>query len=193
MLKIVTFSLAILLLSGCATKIVPETHGLVDVVEKRKIVLSEVLPVSRDCGYENSGLLPGTYVAEKENALGTFFRGPGKVFYMKGGGGRIYLYGGGLWLAREGTEAPTYVYSIYDPDFTSADSMEHAIAAVTKESSADLIGTAPVPLTAAAGVGTGIAMGIISALGESPRGHIDICRTKQEGAITKLRAAVISG
>ena len=46
------------------------------------------------------GFFAGDYVAENENALGTFYRGPRHSVFLPSGGGRYVVRTGGVWIPK---------------------------------------------------------------------------------------------
>lgn len=81
------------------------------------------------------GLRAGTYVAELENGLGTFYRGPGSCVTRVANGERIGAFAGGLWIPKHdwaGSRARLYYYFDHRPEWL-ADSAPPDLTLMPKE------------------------------------------------------------
>lgn len=114
---------ALLFLNGCAT-VPPEGLNTRDVQSPASFQLTE--PIFWKVNREQAGLAPGIYRADKENELGTFYRGPAGAFFFlfppsitmgKSNPAVLVERQGGLWIPK-GAGTPK-VYMIMSPDYVS--------------------------------------------------------------------------
>lgn len=103
-------------LAGCATP--PQVSQLNAPAEHAEIELKSKLSYKRVGGLLNvaweEGLIPGVYVAEKENELGTFFRGPGRCVWLHNSmkPELTVVRPGGIWIPRDINSAPKLYFYI---------------------------------------------------------------------------------
>lgn len=113
---------------GSSAGSLPETEGLEVVKNPATIEIIEPLYWSIKktgrYGYaQDGGVVPGTYLAEKENALGTFYKGPKRAYFWlmhewttiwSVGPPKLLRFEGGIWISK--VDGRGRVYYIDDPD-----------------------------------------------------------------------------
>ncbi|MBE7368693.1 hypothetical protein [Ramlibacter pallidus] len=115
-LNFITLVAAAMLLSACATN-PPPAENLLAPIASEVISMPERASFVRLQGAFNVsweyGLMPGSYVAEKENALGTFYRGAGRPIWARSGTTPAQLFAGGIWVPKNASDVPR-LYIIRD-------------------------------------------------------------------------------
>ena len=126
--------------------------------------------------YASYALGPGAYVAEKENDLGVFYRGPGITVAVRRPSGNFVANEGGIWLPKKTGGAPYYyIYThkkqVEGPDPVQLFGKADATPAQKQDTTTTLVtigmnaGQFAVP---GAGVGTGaVAGGLVAAVFDS--------------------------
>ncbi|UPG93781.1 hypothetical protein [Luteibacter aegosomatissinici] len=105
-----SLAISILALTGCATGLSPAT--LRTPAHADRVTLTEVASYTVLAGLFkvpwSYTLQPGVYTAEKEDAGGTYFRGPpGSVaVHMGDPKGPTWHHTGGIWLPRDASKSP---------------------------------------------------------------------------------------
>lgn len=117
-LRLITTLVAALLVSACATN-PPLALNLRDPVTPENLLIAHRASFVKLQGLLNVrweyGLMPGAYAAEKENDLGTFYRGSGRPIWARGGTETVpaQLFLGGVWVPKSESEVPR-LYIIRD-------------------------------------------------------------------------------
>jgi hypothetical protein len=111
-------------------------------------VLAYKVPQSVAVDEVGGGLLPGTYVAEREDALGIFYRGEGRPQFHGGVKGlaekRFALLTGGIWVSKN-PSIPPRLYFYVEAGYPSVDTVENAVTANVAAKAA--VADAAAPLT----------------------------------------------
>lgn len=176
-LSIVLLTLGLL---GCAST-PPEATDLRQPVTPRTAVIHEAVSwvVS---GKSVHGLLPGVYTAEKENALGTFFKGKGEALFMGQEGTYYILQEGGFWMPRAPDALPRLYFTLIPDKTFIGDKLTKVKELPTSAPqapppSADVAPDVVTPIVLrsgvapeAAGLAGAISTGILGAIIESSRG-----------------------
>lgn len=108
-------------LSGCATPSL-EVSDLREPARTSTFVLPEMAPlkpestkfINVNSGTKQIGLLPGTYTAEKENAVGIFYLGPNPAIWQEvehwALSSNLFVHRGGIWIPHDPKMRPR-IYS----------------------------------------------------------------------------------
>ncbi|GLR14236.1 hypothetical protein GCM10007907_30260 [Chitinimonas prasina] len=117
------------------------------------------------------GLLPGTYRAVQENAVGTFYRGEGRSFFQANEwmrqNSQYMLRKGGAWLPKASRAKPR-LYWYFEPETYLASGTD--IDSQVSQQASNAV-SAGYPAGASV-VGSAIGIGIVNAFIESSRGEI---------------------
>lgn len=163
----------------------------------------------------NSYVDVGLYVSEREDELGTYYRGPGGALYVgsESAPGLSKTYDGGIWVPKNQDQLPRiYVYvrvgpAPVAPPTTDLNCMN---AAIVKDASTNnvsvvsvasagaagaLAGRASVPGSSlsygAAGAGGAIGAGIVALLINAEQGNLYVYSAEETGGLApKLKALV---
>lgn len=126
--SLILLSLILVMLSGCAT---PELSGLSPIQNGKSFNVKEMMVSNTGlfegpAGDRRYGIAPGVYLAEQENALGTFYKGPRYgVFYAVPQG--FMVRSGGVWVPRN-PMLEVKVYAYFDLEWTQVDDYQSAIS-----------------------------------------------------------------
>lgn len=216
-MKLSTVAVALstpMLLAACATA---QLSDLKEVQDKRGMLVTE--PIAFVFGSSGvmmagveAGLLPGHYVATKENQQGTFYLGPGQCVWYKGQE-KYSVITGGIWLPKT-AENPARLFSIIGAPSSNPKTFEEAatLCAAAKinapmvsapgtdlpgilAGSPQALGIKPAglnnTLTGTQIVGGALGIGIAQALADSAKGEYQIWQKVEDPvALRKMQEAV---
>lgn len=174
-------------IAACATP--PQISNLSNISTPRAVTLSETISwTTKSTSWATvdleEGLLSGTYVADAENNLGTFFSGNERPVFQCTERGKCRLLKGGVWMSKSTGELHLYMLleASLPPVADSAESLKSGESGSTKlegyfsKTEAGLIdksiATATRPSTIYSNaVGTAMGLAIVNALIESDKGR----------------------
>jgi hypothetical protein len=175
---------ACVVFTGCATQAPrPEVLGLTSVKTPHVIVLTEPVVTVKKMNsafvdsYEE-GVLAGTYAADRENELGTFYVGPSKAYLSRMNKASYTLRRGGFWVSKSEPTAFRFFW-VVESDFSLVENIETAQATVdasASETARDIALRAniasPTNLGVAGAAGTGVASALVGAIIDSSKGEL---------------------
>lgn len=152
-------------LGGCTT--LPDQVDLVPTTDPRSFLLESI--VVMDDTYTRAkegkdGFFPGTYTAEKSNAIGTFYRGGKFSIFYPSAFGRYFVRTGGVWVPNDpGRKMKAYCY--FNSEYKEVENYDAAISANPKPvpgtSGINIVGT---PQTTGNIVGNAIGGAIVGGI-----------------------------
>jgi hypothetical protein len=176
-------------LAGCGSLVEPGTLRKPDIQQTLSLPADVLYTFQADKPVDEryyTGLLAGEYVAEFEDDGGTYFRGPGRcvVWADVPANQQRRVAEGGLWLAKGNTTPKFKIYRYLATEGVQARSGvpgaptgATSVVAVASAPGSDVSAVIPifVPVTATpfqAGIGSGIAAGVIALTAHTDDGKI---------------------
>ena len=180
------------LLCACASAPRYELAKLADVPNPKSVTITS--PIFWSYKSESAlhsdfeqGLLAGVYVGDKQNAEGTFFRGPDRAFFERGANSKsMAVRPGGFWVPTGRDFRPRLFFVNQPPELLSNEavmSLQNQVVTGTPAlQRANVGGTA---------AGTAIGLAVIEALNEAERGKIVLLPELKDAAfVSRLRSGV---